>query len=150
MSMGRDASELRSPTGVHPWVICERREPWWRWCRLGETTDSFTRALWQCYQQRQLGTSGRNGRRSEIYAYSVSEIRQRIFNVQLRLTTWDWRLYFPFEGRCAAKFLSALKIHHCLCRVWTSDSWAHCKHTNDYTAEMTFDTVWFELLKKRH
>jgi hypothetical protein len=35
---------------------------------------------------------------------SVSEIPQRMFNMLQNLTTWDLRLYFPSEGRCAADF----------------------------------------------
>jgi hypothetical protein len=48
------------------------------------------------------GVSGRNGRRSENFAYSVSFIR--ILYTPYILTTWDSRLYFPSKGRCAADF----------------------------------------------
>jgi hypothetical protein len=53
-------SELRPPPGplFISWVICERGEPWWWWCRLGKTPDSSTRALWQFYQERHLGQLG--------------------------------------------------------------------------------------------
>jgi hypothetical protein len=33
------------------------------------TPDSFTRALWQSYQQRHLGASKKNGRKSEDFVY---------------------------------------------------------------------------------
>jgi hypothetical protein len=49
-----------------PRLVCARGELWWY--RLGKTTDSSTRALWQSYQQRLLGASRRNGR-SENFAY---------------------------------------------------------------------------------
>jgi hypothetical protein len=70
--MGWDyVSELRPPTGLLfiPSVMCEHGEPWWWWCRLGITPNSSTRALWQSYQQRSLGASRRNGRRSANFAY---------------------------------------------------------------------------------
>jgi hypothetical protein len=35
----------------------------------GKTPDSSTRALWKSYQQRHLGASRRNGRRSESFAH---------------------------------------------------------------------------------
>jgi hypothetical protein len=43
---------------IHPRVISEHGQPWWWWCRLGITPDSSTRALWQSYQQRDLGQVG--------------------------------------------------------------------------------------------
>jgi hypothetical protein len=56
--MGLDyVSDPRPPTDLLfiPRVICE---PWWWWRRLGITPDSSTRALWQSYQQRDLGQVG--------------------------------------------------------------------------------------------
>jgi hypothetical protein len=49
-------SEPLPPTSLLfiPRVICESREPWWSWCRLGINPDSSARALWQSYQQRHL------------------------------------------------------------------------------------------------
>jgi hypothetical protein len=47
----------------------------------GKTPDSSMRSLWQTYQQSHLGASRRNERRSENFAYSVSEILQGILNM---------------------------------------------------------------------
>jgi hypothetical protein len=71
MSMGWDVSEPWPPTSllfIHL-VICESGGPWWWWwsCHLEKAPDSSTRALWQ--QQRNLGASSRNGKRSENFAY---------------------------------------------------------------------------------
>jgi hypothetical protein len=52
---------------VHPLGEWVRGKPWW--CQLGNTPESSTRALWRAYQQRHLGVSRRNGRRSENFAY---------------------------------------------------------------------------------
>jgi hypothetical protein len=43
----------------------------------GKTPDAFTRALWQSYQQRRLGASRRNGRRSENFAYQYLKYLKR-------------------------------------------------------------------------
>jgi hypothetical protein len=56
-----------------PCMICEHEKPWWWWCRLGKTNESSTTP----HQQRHLGASKRNGRKSENFAYTVSEINQR-------------------------------------------------------------------------
>jgi hypothetical protein len=50
------------------------------------------------------GANRRNGRRSENFACSVSEIPQGIFNMPLNLTTCDLWLYFPSKGRSAVGF----------------------------------------------
>jgi hypothetical protein len=55
------------------------------------------------------GAIAKNGRRSENFAFSVSEIPQGIFNMPYNLTTWDLRLYFPSEGRCDVVFFIALE-----------------------------------------
>jgi hypothetical protein len=59
--MGSDyASEMWPPMGLLfiPWAICEHGDPWWWRCQLGTTPHSSTRALWQSYQQTQLGQVG--------------------------------------------------------------------------------------------
>jgi hypothetical protein len=69
--MGWDyVSELRPPAGLLfiTRVICEHGEPWWLQCRVGITPDSYTRALWQSYQQRCLGQVGGMDER-ENFAY---------------------------------------------------------------------------------
>jgi hypothetical protein len=48
------------------------------------------------------GASRRNGRRSENFAYQYLKYLKGSFS----LTTWDLRLYFPSEGRCAADFIA--------------------------------------------
>jgi hypothetical protein len=65
-----DVSGPRSPTGLLfiLQVIYGHGEPRWWWCQLGKTPDSSTSALWQSYQQRHLGASRRNRRRSENFA----------------------------------------------------------------------------------
>jgi hypothetical protein len=70
MLMGWDVSEPRPPVGLLfiPWVICKHGEPWWWWCWLGKTPYS-SRDLWQSYQQRHMGVSMRNERRSGHSAY---------------------------------------------------------------------------------
>jgi hypothetical protein len=73
MSMGWDVSEPRPQTDLLfiPRVICERREPWWWWCRLGKTPDSSTRALWQSYQQRHLEACRMNDEGVRILYISI-------------------------------------------------------------------------------
>jgi hypothetical protein len=48
------------------------------------------------------GASRRNGRRRDNVTYSVHETSQRICYMPYKLTTWDLRLYFPSEVKCAA------------------------------------------------
>jgi hypothetical protein len=73
MIWGDDVSELRPPTALlfTPHVIGERGEPWWWLYRLGITPDSFTRALWQSYQQRYLGQGGGKNEGVRILPISI-------------------------------------------------------------------------------
>jgi hypothetical protein len=53
-------SELQPPTGLLfiPRVTCEHGQPWWSWCRIWIAPGSYTRALWQSYQQRHVRKVG--------------------------------------------------------------------------------------------
>jgi hypothetical protein len=68
------------------------------------------------------GASRRNGRRSENFAFSVSFIRQRIFNMPYNLTDMGLPALLPIRRKVYCGFLSPLKIHR-LSRVWTRDPW---------------------------
>jgi hypothetical protein len=81
---------LTSQNRGHQRAYFSSPDDMWAWTAMvmvvvmmpaGEITDSSTRALWQSYQQRYLVASRRNGRRSENFAYSLSEISQIIFNM---------------------------------------------------------------------
>jgi hypothetical protein len=96
-------------------------EPWWRWCRLGITPYSSTRALWKSYQQRHLERGGMDEgmRISRIqYLWYVNGS----FTCRKILRHGTFPLYFPSERKVCCGFLSPLKIHR-LGRVWTRDPW---------------------------
>jgi hypothetical protein len=79
-------------------------EPWLWWCRLGITPYSSTRTLWQSYQQRHLERVGGMDEGMRISRIQYLWYVNGFVNMSQNLTTWDFRLYFPSEGRCAAGF----------------------------------------------
>jgi hypothetical protein len=102
---------------VHPLVICDGGEPWW-WCRLGKTPDSSTRAVSKSHQQRHLGASRRNGRRSENFACQCQRYVKACLTCQILRHGASGFTSHPKEG--VLRILIALK-NHCLDRVWTRD-----------------------------
>jgi hypothetical protein len=50
------------------------------------------------------GARGKVGEENENLVYPSPWGLQRVFNMQYNFTTWDLRLYFPSDGRCAADF----------------------------------------------
>jgi hypothetical protein len=105
-------------------------EPWWWWwCRLGITPDSFTRALWESYQQRHLERIGgmdegmRISRIEYLWYINMCSTCRKI----LRLGTSGFTSH-------PNGFLSPLKIHR-FGRVWTCGSSG--KDTNHYTIAAT-------------
>jgi hypothetical protein len=133
-------SEPRPPTGL---LFIPR--DMWAWKAMvmmmpaGENTDSYTRALWQFYQQRHLGASRWNARRSENFAYQYTRYAN---------STLAWRKILrygasrftshPKEG--VLRMFIALKIHR-VSRFEPANLRSSGKHTNHYTTEATWSDV---------
>jgi hypothetical protein len=107
-------SELRPPSCLLfiPQEIWKHGEPWW-WCRLGITPDSSSRALCQSNQQSYMGTSRRNGRKSENFAYHYLK---RLKGKKVKSYDMGLPALLPIRRKVCCGFLSPLEIHR-LCRV---------------------------------
>jgi hypothetical protein len=136
VSMGWDVSEPRPPTRLFiRWVTCERGEPWWWWCRLGMNSWLVHQSSLAVYQQRHLGASRRNGRRSENFAYHYLWYVNGFFKCRkiLRHGTAGFT-YHPKEG--VLRIFIALK-NPSSWSVWTASLGSSSKLTNRYTTEVT-------------
>jgi hypothetical protein len=69
----------------------------------GITLDSAIRALCQCYQQIHLGQVGGMDEGAKILPIQYLRYLKGSLTCR-KMLTWDLRLYFPSEGRCAADF----------------------------------------------
>jgi hypothetical protein len=136
--MGWDyVSELWPPTSLLfiPRVTCQHGGPWWWWCRLGITSDSSTRALWQPYRQRHLRQAGGTDEGVRILPISIwntsRDLQHAVKSYGMGPST-----SLAIRRKVCCGFLSPFKIHR-LGRVWTRDPWAFGKHTSYYTTKAT-------------
>jgi hypothetical protein len=106
---------FHSPGNMWAW------RPWWWWCRrLGITPDSYTRDLWQSYQQTS-GESRRNWRGVKILPIQYLRYLKGSSTCCKILRHGTSGFTSPPKERCCG-FLSPLSIHR-LGRVWISHPW---------------------------